>query len=270
MAEIGMIVFPMLATIFFLPALIKLLRKGGCARLNYRGVEVVQGGGSIFVFSYLTYVLWVFFITGVDIRTLSMLIVILGMSFVGILDDFLGDHDTRGFYGHFSFFLQSGEISSGFIKAFFGASVAMIVSFVLEVAFLNIIISALLIMLAANTLNLLDRSPGRAIKGFILFATLLFFFAGEDEILLLLPLLSSLIFYLPRELAEKVMLCDAGANSLGGAIGVFAVINLEFFVKVAIVVLLIIFQLLCEKFSLSMFIENNKIFTFFDRLGCKK
>jgi len=62
------------------------------------------------------------------------------------------------------------------------------------------------------------------------------------------------------------MLGDVGSNILGIALGIAFVTN-SFSTRVIVLVLLIIFHIFTEKYSLTKIIENNKFLKYFDQIG---
>src|SRR5690606_14474015 len=89
-----------------------------------------------------------------------------------------------------------------------------------------------LVALWSNGLNQLGRRPGRALKIFVpLLAGLLFWEEGRRQFHLLLPLLTSALVLLPRDLREDGMLGDSGANALGAALGVYLLLFFPFYLQ---------------------------------------
>ena len=113
------------------------------------------------------------------------------------------------------------------------------------------VLSALLIALSANLLNLLDLRPLRTLKGFWLFSAGLLWSAP--------PLLAQLwgvsLPYARLEAQRRVMLGDTGANALGGALGTAAMLALPLWSQGLLVLLLLGFHWWAEKHSLSAWIE---------------
>ena len=267
MLEVGAVLIAVLISYLLLPGLLKLLRDGNAVQNNYRGYEVVLGGGLLFVFVYLFVALWVITLADQQLNLSLMLLLILGFSLVGLVDDLLGKKGPRGYRGHFGALIKKKEITSGFLKALWGAVIALYIALFLERDPIRVFLNSSLIVLTANSFNLLDRQPGRAIKVFVFFTGIFVFFTGGIELLLLLPLLASLIVYLPYELSEEIMLGDTGANSLGGALGLYTVLAFDTRLKAILIFFLFIFQLFCEKYSISKLVEKNPFLYFFDKLG---
>ncbi|MFW5992083.1 MAG: glycosyl transferase family 4, partial [Halanaerobiaceae bacterium] len=117
-------------------------------------------------------------------------------------------------------------------------------------------------------LNLLDLRPGRSIKFFLFFVSVLLII-NPGFYLYFIPILLITLFYLPGELDERIMLGDCGANSLGAILGFgFAAIDFTG-IKIILLLLLSFLTILSEFISFSQAIKNNKVLYRLDRLGRK-
>jgi len=201
-----------------------------------------------------------------DLRTGAVIVVsVLGA--VGLLDDlFASRRQARGLRGHLRAVL-SGRLTTGGIKAVGGLAAGAVVGAILSPRHPSIIVlDALLIALSANFINLLDLRPSRALKGFgVLCAVCIL--SSPGSLGLLGPLLALAVVAAPAEFAGRVMLGDVGANVLGGAAGLGLVIALTPWQKLAALLLLVAFHILCERLSFSQAIEKNRLLLWFDRLG---
>jgi UDP-GlcNAc:undecaprenyl-phosphate GlcNAc-1-phosphate transferase len=131
------------------------------------------------------------------------------------------------------------------------------------------VLAAALIALSANTLNLLDLRPGRCLFGFILGAaavilTLYVHHTLSLGFLLYVAVAAALILY-PMDAGGRLMLGDTGSNSFGAILGVAGVLYFSPLWQAVIVVLLVAFQVWCERNSLSQTIEKNPILRSLDR-----
>lgn len=157
-----------LLTLIMLPFVLKLLQEAGATRSNYRGESIPVGMGLIFVFVYVVVAfLLVHWIVPHDL--LLYLTAIVFFTMLGLLDDLLGSGESRGLKGHFGALLQ-GRLTTGALKAIGGGLVALLFAFITLSGrpWWEILTAALLVALAANTINLVDLRPGRAIKVFYL------------------------------------------------------------------------------------------------------
>ena len=198
---------------------------------------------------------------------LAALIVVAVFGAVGLLDDlFARRRQARGLRGHLAALLR-GKLTTGTIKAGGGLAAGFAAGSLLAphqplIAVLN----ALLIALAANTINLLDLRPGRAIKGFAVMSALAIA-ASRNSVHLLGPTLTLAAAVAPAEFAGRVMLGDVGANVLGGVAGVALVSALSPGERVAAVVVLAAFHMLCERVSFSLLVARSRPLRALDGLG---
>jgi len=119
------------------------------------------------------------------------------IALVGLADDVWGGPE-RGFRAH----LAAGR-TTGMLK--------LVAIPTIGLAATRRVSGALLVGLAANTLNQLDTRPGRALKAYLLLAGPL---RGPVGLAVLL---------LPYDLRERTMLGDGGANALGALLGLSSV-----------------------------------------------
>ena len=121
--------------------------------------------------------------------------------------------------------------------------------------------------LAANLGNLLDRAPGRTIKGAALAGGLLLLTHLDPSPPGLPVVLGAALALAWFDLREELMLGDAGANVLGGAIGLGAVLVCSPGVRVAILVVVALLNLASERVSFSAVIDRVGPLRALDRLG---
>jgi hypothetical protein len=114
---------------------------------------------------------------------------------------------------------------------------------------------ALLVGLAANSLNQLDTRPGRALKAYLLGA------------LVVRAPLARAVLLLPYDLRERTMLGDAGANALGAMLGLSSVSRLTGRGRWLAIGALAGLTLLGERRSLGEIIESTPGLSWLDRLG---
>lgn len=227
-----------------------------------------MGSGLVFAFVYL---LLAFFLFGLypAVRVASFLLGIMFFAFLGLVDDLLGSGDSRGLKGHFGALIK-GRLTTGALKALGGGVVALLIAFVTFAGrpLWEMLTAALLIALAANTINLVDLRPGRAIKFSLLwFLILLVAFREEGALVLLAPLAGCLVACAPFDLRGEAMLGDTGSNLIGASLGIVTTWVLPFYSQLAVVVVLILLHLFTEKYSLTTIIERNRFLRFLDNLG---
>lgn len=260
------------------PYLLKMLTERNLVTVNYQGVQIPSEAGLIFVVLLpLVVGLGMLFSlpSFTTIHSILFLFVVLGMGFLGLLDDLIGTQEYKGFRGHFTALFKEKRLTSGGFKAIFGAIIAMVFS----LATVNLLktdwkiwrvgIDFLLLVLSANTVNLFDLRPGRAGKFFSVAFILIIAFSRDFDVYisLFLPALAILLYYLPYDLRARVMLGDVGSNLLGAILGVMMAWMLTDVGKFIAVIMLIGLQVAAEKFSFTKIIAETPWLRKFDEWG---
>jgi UDP-N-acetylmuramyl pentapeptide phosphotransferase/UDP-N-acetylglucosamine-1-phosphate transferase len=267
-----------LFAVFSFPALMRLFQEAGLVKPNYRKENIPASAGVLFAVVIPTIIG-----LGIILRVPSFtavhsylfLFVIVAMGFMGFFDDQLGSHMVKGFKGHFRALFLEKRLTTGAFKAMFGAVIALIFSlgtvelFKVKWPVWSVIINFLLVVLAANTINIFDLRPGRAGKiylfGFVIILLCSKYF--EDYIGLFLPILAIMIYYLPFDLKAKVMMGDSGANLVGASLGMMMAWMLTDISKIVALVILVVIQIAAEKVSFTEVIENSSWLKVLDQAG---
>lgn len=247
--------------------LIGMLTGTGAVRKNFQGIDIPVSMG----LSFPVVVMMVFLIYDLlqwyDISYHLYILALMSVSFLGFIDDMLGQRDTLGFKGHFGALFR-GRLTTGGLKALGGGLVALFTAFFVSDGWANIIINTLILALFTNMLNLLDLRPGRAVKGFIFFTVLIIIIAGGNlDYVLLAPLAGAVLWYFRYDLSARVMMGDAGSNVLGFALGFLVVTELSFYARTGVLLFLIAMHIFTEKYSLTRIIENTAILRYIDNMG---
>lgn len=278
-----------LISLLLVPFLQSLISTKKLVIRNYRSHDVPSGGGILFVLSSLAVAAVMVLVSNMtkqtsisfhpDVAT-GLVAIILGIGFLGLLDDLLGDRSTSGFRGHFQLLLK-GTLTTGMIKALGGVIFSFLVvqpfSDSLGIAVLNTLVMALFI----NFFNLLDLRPGRAIKVSLILGIAMFgaqayryrfdaaLFAQEEGFLIPWGIfLGPAFVLLYQELKERLMLGDVGSNIVGAIIGyIFTVTFQDLWTKSVVLALLFSLNLLSEKFSFTRIIERTPGLRQLDELG---
>ncbi len=243
-------------TFFLTPRFILLLQQGNGFFItkNFEGKKIVTAGGLIifpivlipfFSYSYL------------EADHFFFLIFLTGITVLALVDDLFGERNNKGFRGHFKVLWKEKKISTGFLKALGGFSLAIFVA--ANVGDGNNIywfVRAAVLALYANLFNLLDTRPALAIKFFYLFSFIFALFNPGGHIFLILLLWGSLYIYLPFELSRKIMLGDTGAYLLGGTLGFISISLFSPEILYIKLFFLLLLHLLLEKYSLSGFLDR--------------
>lgn len=272
---ITLLIIPFLITRLATLRFSELLVAGGAVRKNYAGKMIPTAAGLSVVASVsVTYLLAAVVRESARPELLGTLVLALGMSFLGFIDDLLGTRDTTGIKGHLSM-LAKGKLTTGALKALGGAGFALGFSLLFGGSFQDLVLNTLLIALCTNAVNLADLRPGRAVKIFLFLGLCIvllnaFGFAADRGVLMLLPAIGAAVAFLPYDLKGLVMLGDTGSNALGIILGVSSALMLNWHFRVIFVCLLVLLHLYTEKYSLTKTIERIRILRCIDEWGRAK
>ncbi len=244
-------------------------------RVNYRGRIVATAAGIMIVIALLVVeagrsglgAIGLGDEPGANAARPLVLFAAFGFGLLGFLDDVLGGED-RGFRGHLRA-LAHGRLTSGMVKLLGGAAIALVLAAAPGfVTWQRLFADAVLIALAANLANLLDRAPGRTIKCSLVAYAPLAFVAGAGPVgIAAAPLMGAALGVLPEDLRERVMLGDTGANILGGVLGLVVVLECSRTTRNGVFVALIVLNLASEFVSFSRVIERVPPLRWFDSIG---
>ena len=247
------------------------------ARENFRGRPLPTAAGLVAVVAVVVVEATVTVIDalGVDVdpealgpRRLVVLAVV-GFGLLGLLDDLGGAGQSGGFRGHLRA-LASGRLTTGGLKLFGGAALSIVVvaAGTTGRSTGRLIADAALVALSANLANLLDRAPGRVLKGgAAVFAVLAIGTAAGPELAGVALAVGAALGLLVPDLRERCMLGDAGANPLGAVLGVGVVVACSPDVRLAVLALVAVLNLLSEAVSYSKVIDRVPPLRFLDQLG---
>jgi len=258
-----------LAPMFEAPAL---------ARTNYRGASLPTAAGVVLALAALAVeggrvLAGSFGIgdAGLTGPRILVLVAALGYTVLGIVDDLLGSARDRGFRGHGSALL-SGRVTSGLLKLAGGGALALVV--VASSAGESpgrLIADSLLVALAANLANLLDRAPGRTTKAAA--TTFVLLVIGVGAVPALAPVavvVGAALGLLPDDLHERLMLGDAGANPLGAVLGLAVVLSAASGARNVVLVALVMLNVAGELVSFSRVIDMVPPLRILDRAGRRR
>ncbi len=245
-------------------------------RTNYRGHPLPTAGGIIIVLTVLVIeagraiagAAGIGDEPGLTLSRSLVLFAVFGFGFLGFVDDLLGAGGDRGFRGHVRALAQ-GRLTTGFVKLFGGAGVAVVL--VATPGFASgrrLITDAVLIALAANFANLLDLAPGRLIKvAWVVYLPLAIVLGTGAVGIALAPVMGAALGLLPDDLGERLMLGDTGANVIGAVLGLGVVLGLGTGPRTGALIALIVLNVLAEVVSFSRVIDRVRPLRAFDRLG---
>jgi UDP-GlcNAc:undecaprenyl-phosphate/decaprenyl-phosphate GlcNAc-1-phosphate transferase len=262
------------------PQLLEALAATNLSRVNYRQRTVVAGLGVALAVGLLAWAGPLALFTELAARTAwlprsgiapddaAIAAILAGIAFalLGLLDDLVQDQGHRGFRGHL-LALARGQITGGGIKLLGGALVALVAARLAGPGrpWYLMLVAAVVIASSANLANLLDLRPGRCTKVFLplwLVGCLLDPTAGAWSA----GLAGAAAGTFPLDLGERGMLGDAGANALGGVVGVLLVTGPSWLLW-AVAAVLLALQAASERVSFSRVIDGNRWLRAVDRLG---
>jgi UDP-N-acetylmuramyl pentapeptide phosphotransferase/UDP-N-acetylglucosamine-1-phosphate transferase len=246
--------------------------KGICTAVNYNGRHIPAIGGIVFIPILLVAILLLLLNRPENfVGYISYLTLVLSMGFVGIIDDLIGVRSIKGLFNHIRSTLK-GTITTGFLKALTGLLVSWIICLGMTRSYFELVLNVLIISLFANTINLFDLRPGRAIKVYMSMSLVLLIAAAGrlTEAVPVIILDMAALCYIVYDLREICMLGDTGANILGITLGYYSSLFLGFKGKLIILALLVFINLMAERLSISSLINRNKVLSYLDSLGREK
>lgn len=256
------LVVVVLGLAFGLGGTLWLTARYGLRRPNFRGDLIPSAFGLTVVLCSLFVYTFEWKAQGLGTGSAAAYVIVtLGFGVLGLLDDVRGDRSVGGFRGHLGT-LRRGRLTTGAAKALGGGALSLTAAFLIDYPLGGrMLVSALLIALSANALNLIDLRPGRCLFGFfggsvVVLGTLAANHALGAGFLFYVALALAVVLY-PLDAGGRVMLGDTGANTLGAILGVAGALYFAPFWQGVLVLLLLAFQVWCERHSLSRLIEET-------------
>ncbi|HEY5709777.1 MAG TPA: hypothetical protein VIS51_10305 [Solirubrobacterales bacterium] len=218
------------------PAGVRGLFDAGLVRENYRGASLAFPLGAVLATAALVALAPLAFLD--DRADIDLLVpelrrwmpYLLGIAFLGFLDDSLGRGEAtgapRGWRGH-ARALRRGSLSTGAVKALGALALAAYVVSGRGLESWRYLADVALLILATNAFNLLDLRPGRAEKCLALLGAGLCLGAWTFAPLELLGIFAGPVAVGAWfTLRERAMLGDTGSNLLGAVAGVWLLTTL--------------------------------------------
>ncbi|MGQ0824788.1 MAG: hypothetical protein ACT4OX_07150 [Actinomycetota bacterium] len=265
-----------LAVRFLLVAGREILGAPTLARVNYREQTLPTAAGILVVLAVLVVeagrsTLGAFDVgdePGVNAARPLVLFACLGFGLLGFVDDILATAEDRGFRGHLRA-LTTGRVTTGLLKIVGGAAVAFVLASQDDfVSGKRLLADAVLIALAANLGNLLDRAPGRVLKVGLLAWLPIAIAAGTGEVgVAVAVVIGAYCGLFGDDLRERFMIGDTGANVLGAVLGLAVVLEFGRGVRNVVLVALVVLNLAAEFVSFSRVIERVPALRRFDHMG---
>jgi UDP-GlcNAc:undecaprenyl-phosphate/decaprenyl-phosphate GlcNAc-1-phosphate transferase len=219
------------------PAGVRGLAGAGLVRENYRGRILAFPLGAILATAALVALAPLAFLNDrgdldlLDPELRRWIPYVLGVAFLGFLDDALGQGtlagSPRGWRGHAQA-LREGRLSTGAIKAIGALALAAYVVSGRGLESFEYLADVALLVLATNLFNLLDIRPGRAEKALVLLGIGLCIGAWSGEPIELMGIfLGPVLVGAWFTLRERAMLGDTGSNLVGAIAGIWLLTTLD-------------------------------------------
>jgi hypothetical protein len=264
-------------SLLLVPAGARGLRDAGLVRENYRGIPLAFPLGAVLATAALVALAPLAFLNDradldlLDPELRRWLPYLLGIAFLGFLDDALGRGDAaaapRGWRGH-GRALREGSLSTGAIKAIGALALAAYVVSGRGLESWRYIADVALLILATNLFNLIDLRPGRAEKGLVLLGAGLCLGAWTLAPVELLGIFAGPILVGAwLTLGERAMLGDTGSNLIGAVAGVWLLTNLDGGGRLVTLVVVVALTIYGELRSISTTIDSLPPLRWLDSLG---
>jgi UDP-N-acetylmuramyl pentapeptide phosphotransferase/UDP-N-acetylglucosamine-1-phosphate transferase len=264
-------------SLWLLPAGARGLREAGLVRENYRGATLAFPLGAVLATAALVALAPLAFLNDradldlLDPELRRWLPYLLGIAFLGFLDDALGQGASagtpRGWRGH-ARALREGSLSTGAIKAIGALALAAYVVSGRGLEDWRYVADVALLILATNAFNLLDLRPGRAEKGLALLGIALCLGAWTLAPIELLGIFAGPVLVGAwLTLRERAMLGDTGSNLIGAVAGVWLLTILGEEARLIALVVVVALTIYGELRSISATIESVPPLRWLDSLG---
>jgi hypothetical protein len=264
-------------SLFLAPAGARGLRDAGLVRENYRGARLAFPLGAVLATAALVALAPLAFLDDrADLDLLEpelrrWLPYLLGIAFLGFLDDALGRGEAegtpRGWRGHWAA-LRRGSLSTGAIKAIGALALAAYVVSGRGLEDWRYLADVALLILTTNLFNLLDLRPGRAEKALALLGIGLCLGAWTLEPLELLGIFAGPVLVGAwLTLRERAMLGDTGSNLIGAVAGVWLLTALGADARLIALAVVLALTIYGELRSISQTIDRVPPLRWLDSLG---
>jgi UDP-GlcNAc:undecaprenyl-phosphate/decaprenyl-phosphate GlcNAc-1-phosphate transferase len=194
---------------------------------------------------------------------------VLGVAFLGLLDDTLGQTlagAPRGLRAHGRAALH-GRLSTGALKAAGTTGLALYTLSTRSLPPGRWLLASAVLVLATHVFNLLDLRPGRAIKALILLGAGMTIAAGTRTLYSLGLFVGPSLIAGVYDLRERALLGDTGSSLLGALAGLWLVLALSTLGQAIALAALLAISLYGEFRSLSTAIERLPLLRHLDSLG---
>ncbi len=253
------------------------MERAGVVRDNYRGRRLAFPAGAVLVSCSLVALAPLALLD--DRADLDLLdpdlrrwaVYVLGVAFLGLLDDFLGHGAAgtapRGWRGHAEAVL-AGRFSTGAVKAVGALALAAYATSGLGERDWRYVADLVLLLATTNLFNLFDLRPGRVEKVFVvLLAGLCLGGWTVAPLDLLGVFIGPVLVGFGLTLRERAMLGDTGSNLVGALAGVSLLTVLGDDARLVALAMVVALNLYGEFRSISRAIERVPLLRSLDSLG---
>jgi hypothetical protein len=257
------------------PGLLRELRAGGHVWKNFRGRSLPAPFGVLIVAAAVIALIVLAPLQQLEAagvlhpETQTALAFVLGVAFLGLLDDTLGQTlagAPRGLRGHLRAAL-GGRLSTGVLKVAGTTGLALYAASTLSLSTGRWLLASAALVMATHVFNLLDLRPGRAIKALMLLGAGLTIGAGVRALYALGLFVGPALVAGLYDLRERAMLGDTGASVLGALAGLWLVLCLSTLGQALALAALLAIALYGEFRSLSALVERLPLLRHLDSLG---
>ena len=243
---------------------------------NFFSKENYAGKKAFFSYGLISYpcvalgISLLYILNSIDINSFLNYVIIMSLMWIGgAVDDFFGDRGTGGFRGHISYLIKEKKVTTGLIKIIFGIVAGIVAAHLFGGDnILRTICAFFLIPLSANSINLFDLRPGRALFVFFISFFVICLISNFDMYdwgIISVVMVVTVSAYIWDRIGQAMM-GDSYSNVLGAFLGILIIMNTPSWFWIVAIILNILLQIFSEKYSISKTIENSKILNFIDKI----
>ncbi|OLO42826.1 hypothetical protein BTR23_02165 [Alkalihalophilus pseudofirmus] len=235
--------------------------------INFLQKSVPYSIGSFVLYSYFIFAIFspweIQLFSGVSI------VYLLGLWLVGLIDDMIGDKQTKGLKGHIRAFIKEGTFSTALLKL--TSTLILTYLWILLLAPSTIeqwVRYSLILILTPHVMNLFDTRPLRVWKVTLLHIPIFLpYVVVNVPFSYYLFLLTFLFIFYVLEGHAVAMLGDNGATLMGGILAIITVSHTTVQQQYIVISLLVLLTIVAEKISFTKWIEKHPLMKIVDQWG---
>ncbi|MFC0471019.1 hypothetical protein ACFFHM_11140 [Halalkalibacter kiskunsagensis] len=234
--------------------------------LNYEGKQVPYSLGVVIIYSFAF--AYAFPPQINETLSFSAFLYVFSIWFIGLMDDIYGKSYPKGLKGHIMHAIGKGVFTTGLVKAV--GTVAFSVLFLWMNQPVSIFASFVALCLLTgfpHVMNLFDTRPLRVWKVTVCIVISVIVVNPLPAFPFIMMLLSILYVLYVLEGYKKAMLGDNGATVIGAILAVISLNHLSFLLQIVLLMFVVMFIALAEKYSFSKVIEKSTLLRRIDQLG---